>query len=72
MSKLENCDGWCKTINFIAYLLVIIGAINWGLVGILDFNLVTFLFKDLYLAKIITYVAIGASGFWVLYDISWK
>ena len=30
----------------IAYVLVLIGAINWGLVGLLDFNLVASLFGE--------------------------
>ena len=33
-----------KVINGIALLLASVGAINWGLIGIFDFNLVTFLF----------------------------
>ena len=33
-----------KMINGIALLLVIVGAVNWGLVGAFEFNLVSFLF----------------------------
>ncbi|MDE6583308.1 MAG: DUF378 domain-containing protein [Clostridia bacterium] len=29
--------------NYIAYVLTIIGALNWGLVGIFDFNLVSWI-----------------------------
>lgn len=29
--------------NYIAYILTIIGALNWGLVGIFDFNLVAWI-----------------------------
>ena len=35
-----------KMINGIALLLVIVGAVNWGLVGAFEFNLVSFLFGD--------------------------
>ena len=31
----------------ICLVLTIIGAINWGLIGLLDFNLVSFLFGDM-------------------------
>ena len=31
--------------NFIAYILCIIGALNWGLYGIFDFNLVSWIFQ---------------------------
>ncbi len=33
-----------KVLGFIALLLVVVGAINWGLVGIAQFDLVAFLF----------------------------
>lgn len=33
-----------KALNYIALSLVIVGAVNWGLIGFLDFNLVDALF----------------------------
>ena len=48
-------------------ILTIIGALNWGLIGLLDFNLVTFLFNDSILTNII-YILVGISG---LIDISY-
>ncbi len=33
-----------KYIHYIALTLVIVGALNWGLVGLFDFNIVTTLF----------------------------
>ncbi len=51
----------------IALALTIIGALNWGLVGLLDFNLVTFIFSNTILAKII-YTIIAIAG---LYSISY-
>ena len=52
-----------KTIEAIAITLVIIGAINWGLIGLFDFNLVSFIFggMDSLLTKII-YILVGISG----------
>lgn len=46
----------------VALVLVIIGAINWGLVGMFDFNLVETLFKEGSLITRIIYVIILASG----------
>lgn len=46
----------------ICLALVIIGAINWGLVGIFDFNLVSFLFKDGSVLTRIIYSIIGFCG----------
>ena len=45
-------------------LLVVIGAVNWGLVGLLELNLVTFLFGTSIISKII-YILVGASGLYV-------
>ena len=52
-----------RTIEVIATTLVIIGAINWGLIGLFDFNLVALLFggAESVLTKII-YILVGISG----------
>lgn len=47
--------------------LVVIGAINWGLIGLLNFNLVTFLFGSLSVVVTIVYILVGAAGFWGAY-----
>ena len=53
-----------KIINIIALLLIIIGAINWGLVGLFEFNLVDFIFgAGTILARII-YSLVGIAGLW--------
>ena len=36
-----------KVIDKIALILIIIGAINWGLIGIFKFNLVEMIFGDM-------------------------
>ena len=40
------------TLQKICLFLTIIGAINWGLIGLFDFNLVTFIFGEGTLTKI--------------------
>lgn len=45
-----------------ALVLTIIGAINWLLVGLLDFNLVTALFGDGNIIGRILYIIIGIAG----------
>ena len=62
-----------KTIEVIAVTQVIIGAINWGLIGLFDFNLVALIFggAESMLTKII-YILVGISGllsFKVLIDL---
>lgn len=49
-----------------AYILTIIGALNWGLVGIAEFNLVAFIFGDMTLISRIIYVLVGISAITLL------
>ena len=51
-----------KTLDYILLTLVIIGAINWGLIGFLQFDLVRVLFGDMSLLSRIIYAAVGIGG----------
>ena len=53
--------------NVIALILVIIGAINWGSIGIFKFDLVAWLFggQDAVLSRII-YALVGLAGLWCI------
>ena len=51
-----------KMINGIALLLVVVGAVNWGLMGAFEFNLVSFLFGSGTLFSRIIYSLVGISG----------
>ena len=53
-----------KGINAVALALVIIGAINWLLVGLFKFNLVDSIFGSLSLLTRIIYVLVGVAGLW--------
>jgi uncharacterized membrane protein YuzA (DUF378 family) len=55
-----------KTIDYIALILVIIGAINWGLIGFLGFDLVRVVFGDMTLVSRIIYAVIGICGLYAL------
>ena len=50
-----------NTIYAIAMILLIIGGLNWGLIGLLNFNLVSFFFGTTIFSKII-YILVGASA----------
>lgn len=56
-----------KAFNLITLTLLIIGGINWGLVGLAQFDLVAALFggQDAPLARIV-YVLVGISALWQL------
>lgn len=50
----------------IAFLLVIIGALNWGLVGLFAFDLVAAIFGDMSIASRVIYTLVGLSAVWIL------
>ena len=51
----------------IALLLTIIGAINWGLIGIFQFDLVAYIFGgQAALVSRIIYTLVGAAGLWCI------
>ncbi len=54
-------------IDLIALVLAIIGAINWGLVGLLNLNLVTLLLGSIPLLVQLVYIVVGLSGLWLIY-----
>lgn len=53
-----------KVIDKIALVLIIIGAINWGLIGLFNFNLVATIFGDMTIISRIIYGLVGISGLW--------
>ena len=53
-----------KVIDKIALVLIIIGAINWGLIGFFDFNLVDSIFGSMSIISRIIYALVGISGLW--------
>lgn len=53
-----------KVLDKIALLLIIIGAINWGLIGFFQFNLVDTIFGNMSVISRIIYALVGISGLW--------
>lgn len=45
-----------------ALVFTIIGALNWGLIGIFNFNLVSFIFGDMTLISRIIYTLVGIAA----------
>ena len=55
-----------KYIDGTALTIAIIGAVNWGLIGLFKFDLVRFLFGDMSLLSRIVYALVGVSGLYAL------
>ncbi len=59
-----------KAFNLITLFLVIVGGLNWGLVGLAGFDLVAAIFgAGSGLARAV-YVIVGLSALWQLYPLS--
>ncbi|NLJ96749.1 MAG: DUF378 domain-containing protein [Clostridiales bacterium] len=55
-----------KTLDYIALILVAIGAINWGLIGFFEFDLVRVIFGDMTMVSRIIYALVGIAGLYSL------
>lgn len=51
-----------KFIKIVAYILVIVGALNWGLVGAFHFDLVATLFGEMTRLTRVVYILVGLSA----------
>lgn len=51
-----------KMLHPVFFILTIVGALNWGLVGLFDFNLVSMLFGGIPALEQIVYVLVGLSA----------
>ena len=55
-----------KGIDYSALALVIIGAVNWGLIGIFKLDLVNLLFGNMSWISRLVYILVGLSGLYLL------
>ena len=55
-----------KVWDYIVLTVVVIGAINWGLIGFFKFDLVSWLFGSMSLLTRIIYAIVGLGGLYLL------
>lgn len=55
-----------KFFDYSTLTIVIIGAINWGLIGFFNFNLVAFLFGQSSIISRIIYALVGLCGLYLV------
>jgi len=56
-----------KFIDWLALILVIVGGLNWGLVGIANFDLVATIFGDMSSLSRIVYTLVGFSAVYLVF-----
>ena len=53
-----------KALNIVTLILVIIGGLNWGLVGLFSWNLVAAIFGEASVLSRLIYILVGLSALW--------
>ena len=53
--------------DWLSMVLVIVGAVNWGLIGLFKFNLVNALFGSIPVLESAVYIIVGLAGLWLIY-----
>ena len=59
-----------KTLDIIVAVLLVVGGLNWGLVGAFDFNLVAKIFGDMSMLSRVVYILVGLSAIYQI--VQWK
>jgi uncharacterized membrane protein YuzA (DUF378 family) len=59
-----------KTLDVCAAILLVIGGLNWGLVGIADFNLVTYVLGSMPVLARIVFIIVGLAALYQIFQ--WK
>jgi uncharacterized membrane protein YuzA (DUF378 family) len=57
-------------IDWLAMVLMIIGGINWGLIGLMNIDLVAAIFGDMTTASRAVYALVGLSALYSIYTLS--
>jgi len=55
-----------NVLDWVALVLVIVGGLNWALVGLFSFDLVATIFGDMSVLSRIVYVLVGLSAVYML------
>jgi len=59
-----------NAIDWIALVLVTIGGLNWGLVGLFNFDLIKTLFGAMTTVSRVIYTIVGVAALWTIYYLS--
>lgn len=60
-----------KVIHWIALILVIVGALNWGMIGFFGIDVVGGIFGHMSVVSRIIYALVGLAGIWSFYFFKW-
>lgn len=55
-------------LDWLAMILIVIGGLNWGLVGLFDFDLVALIFGDMSSFSRLVYIVVGVSAIYMIIE----
>ena len=55
-----------NVLDWIALILVVVGAVNWGLVGLFELDLVATIFGAMSIVSKVVYIVVGVAGVYML------
>jgi hypothetical protein len=58
-----------NALDWIAFVLLVVGGINWGLIGIFEFDLIEAIFGELLIMSEVIYALIGISALYQIYSV---
>jgi uncharacterized protein len=70
MERTRDTDWTLNSVDWVALVLMIIGGLNWGLVGLFGYNLVTWVFGDMTNISRIVYLLVGISAVWSIFALA--
>lgn len=54
--------------DLVAISLLVVGGVNWGMIGAFDFNLVSYIFGNMTVITRAVYVLVGLSGLYIAFS----
>ena len=54
-------------LNIISFILVLVGALNWGLIGIFNWNMVNAIFGGFNVGSRIVYILVFIASLWLIF-----
>lgn len=54
-----------KQLSMVAMLLIVVGGLNWGLVGFFNFDLVAWIFGEMTFVSRLVYALVGISALYI-------
>ncbi|PIP21612.1 MAG: DUF378 domain-containing protein [Candidatus Nealsonbacteria bacterium CG23_combo_of_CG06-09_8_20_14_all_40_13] len=55
-----------STFDWVALIIIIVGAINWGLVGLFKIDIIKVIFGDMTIFARMLYIIVGLAGLYLL------